>query len=68
MPDNSENIRENIVNGLMEAVTACVKTSISLVDVYSRQYISKGEFEKLISMHRDIQKVLGTYEIGVVDE
>ena len=58
MAENEVNVREQIVDGLMEAITNVVKTSIRIIDLTSRMYISQGRFEDLISLHRDIQKVL----------
>lgn len=67
MPIDESKLRKELVDGLMESIAALVKTSINLVTVVSTRYISKGEFEKVVQLHKDIQETLSKYNLENLD-
>lgn len=67
MPIDESELRKDLVDGLMESITALVKTSINLIAVVSSRYISKGEFEKVVQLHKDIQEIMSKYDLENLD-
>lgn len=67
MPSKEDNLRKEIIDGLMESVAALVKTSINLIAEVSSRYISQGKLEKVVQLHKDIQETMSKYNFDNAD-